>query len=308
MPKKTIVSFALIAALIVLLITVLLTDLTAQTYYYDGGKISQSDLRRARSYKKGTFLVQGGKNSGMIWIPKHDARGNRWLRLLMEHFLQGVNEIRDYAPVQVGTIVGGSHGMASVLALLMDPDTRDVLKIDKEQGEKINDEFVRFRAQLNERMKELQRTDPNASRLQIALTRTSEIERISLTLEPRLETFLSKEQIQQAKEIVFQLSGGFNTAVVDLDILSLFDLTKEQREKLELVSEDANAKRDKVFAAKEYGWLDVRDCQAFDKAMGEVAYVISNKIRVVLTPEQVKKGNELMADIDRVKKELGLDK
>lgn len=279
----------------------------AQTYFFPGGAISQSDLNRARPYKKGTFLIQSGKNRGMIWIPKHDNRGNRWLELVMEHFLQGA-EIKDYSPVQVGTIVGGSHGMASVLALLMDPDAREFLGIDKEQGEKINLEFSQFRAQVAARMKELQQTNQRATPLQTALTRTSEIERLSLLLEPRLKLILSDKQIQQAKELVFVLYGGFNTTVVDLDILSLFNPDKEQREKLELISEDANQKRDRVFASNANRQLNAADYQAFDAAMADVAIVISRKIQEVMTQDQIELAETLMSNAEKIKTKLGLMK
>lgn len=277
----------------------------AQTYFFPGGSISQSDLNRARPYKKGTYLIQSGKNRGMIWIPKHDSRGNRWLELLMEHFLQGA-EIRDYSPVQVGTIIGGSHGMASVLSLLMDPDARELLGIDKGQGEKINLEFTQFRAQVAARMKELQQTNQRATPLQTALARTSEIERLSLLLEPRLKIFLSDKQIQQAKELVFVLYGGFNTTVVDLDILSLFNLDKEQREKLELIAEDANQKRDRVFAANANRQPNAADYQASDAAMADVAFIISRKIQEVMNPEQIELAKTLMSNADKIKTKLRL--
>lgn len=278
----------------------------AQTYYYEGGSISTSDLRRARPYKKGTYLVQSGKNRGVIWIPKHDARGNRWLELMMEHFLQGAQEIRDYAPVQIGTIVGGSHGTASVMALLMDPEAREMLKVSKEQGEKLNDAFSVFRKQLGDRMKEFQRTTPKASTLQTVLFRTSEIERLSITLQQQLERILSTEQIRRSKEIVFQLYGGFRTPVVDLEILSLFDLSREQREKLELIAEDANQKRNRIFEAKENVRLGASDMQSFDMAMADVASVIGRKVREVLDEKQLERGDRLTEQSPEVKKLLGL--
>ncbi len=282
--------------------------IAAQTYYYDGGSISMSDLRRARPYKKGTYLIQSGRNRGVIFFPKHDARGNDYLELMMEHFLQGSQEIKDYSPIQIQTIVGGSHGIASVLALLMDLEAREMLGVNRDQGEKINELFVEFRKQVHARMQEFQRTNPRATTLQTVLARTAEIERLSLLLEPRLKLFLSDPQVERAKEMVFQLYGGLDTAVVDLGILSLFNLDREQREKLELVAEDANEKRDRVFSSRESGRLAAADMQAFDAALGDVAVVISRKIREIMTKEQLEKSDALMTRAEDVKTRLGLTK
>lgn len=279
----------------------------AQTYYYDGGSISVSDLRRARPYKKGTFLLQGGKR-GIIWIPRYDARGKHYLELMMEHFLQGAKEILDYSPIQIGTIVGGSHGIASVLALLMDLDARHWLEIDKEQGEQINELVVDLRKRLNEKVQEIQRQTPQAPPVEIVLARTSEIERLSMTLEARLEAILKPEQLRRAKEIVFQLYGGFETPVVDLGILSIFNLSRPQREKLELIAEDANQRRDKIFAAAEQRHLGPADMQAFNDAMGDVTFIVARKVGEVLTPEQRRYGADLMSKTDEVRARLKLTK
>lgn len=295
-------------SLLILLSVFAVSVSEAQTYYYNGGKISANELRRARPYKKGSFLVQSGRNRGVIWIPKHDGRGNRYLELLMEHFLQGAKEIQNYSPIQVGTIVGGSHGIASVLSLLMDLEARNMLGVTHEQGEKINDLFSAFREQVHNRVLELQRQNPRATTFQAVLSRMGEIERLSMMLEPQLELILSKEQVLRAKEMVFQLYGGFHSPVVDLGILSLFDLSKEQREKLELIAEDANQKRDKIFTAKNSGQLGVDDMQAFDAAMADAATIVSRKVRETLTPEQVERGNELMKGAEEIKTKLGLTK
>ena len=276
----------------------------SQTYYYDGGSISISDLRRARVYKKGTFMLQGARHRGIIWIPKYDARGNRYLALMMEYFLQGA-EIKDYSPIQIETIVGGSHGTASVLALLMDLEARELLKIDKKQGESINEIFVDFRKAVSERMKDHQKNNPRASKIEMILARTAEIERQSLMIRSRLDAILTPEQLQQARETVFQLYGGFNTAVVDIDLLSLFDLSREQREKLELIAEDANEKRNRVFSAKNSAAWGMADYQNFDKAMGDVAATISRKIQNVMTQEQLNRGFELMKNAEEIRKKLG---
>lgn len=306
--RRTLIAFGPILLFLASLPIFVPAVATAQSYYYPGGRISAHDLRRARVYKKGTYLLQGAKNRGILWIPKYSARGNRYLELVLEHFLQGAEEIHDFSPIQIGTLVGGSHGTASVLALLMDVEARELLGITKEQGEKLNNAFTEFRAQLAERMKELQRANPRASELQVILARTAEIERLSVLLEAQLELILSPAQFRRSKEMVFQLYGGFNTPVVDLGILSLFDLTRPQRERLELIAEDANRKRDKVFSAPGGAQLAASDMQAFDAALGEVTVVISRKVREVMTSEQLKRGENLMAQTEQLKIQLGLGK
>ncbi len=277
----------------------------AQTYYYPGGSISQSDLRNSRPYKKGTYLLQGNKR-GIIWIPKHDARGNRYLELLMEHFLQGA-EIKDFSTIQMETIVGGTHGLSTVLSLLMDLEARDMLGVTKEQGEKINELFVEYRKRLGDRMLVQQRANPRASNLEVAMVRASEMEHLTVWLQARLLAVLTPEQFQQAKEMVFQLVGGFQTAVVDLQILSLFELSREQREKLELIAEDANEKRNKIFTIQNSTRLEARDYQAFDAAMGELALLVSTKIQRVMTAEQIEKAKQLGETAPAVRKKMGLD-
>lgn len=278
--------------------------LAAQTYYYDGGSISVSDLRRARTYKKGTYMLQGAKHRGIIWVPKYDARGNRYLALMLEHFLQGA-EIKDYSPIQVEAITGGSHGMASVLALLMDLEARELLGIDKEKGTKINELFVDFRKQLNARMQDFQKSNRQATTVELVLARTAEIERLSMMIRPRLNSILSPEQIQRAREMVFQMYGGFDTAVVDVELLTLFDLDREQREKLELVAEDANEKRNKAFNIRNHS-PNAADYQAFDKAMGDIVATTSRKIQAVMTKEQLAHGLALMEKAGEVQKALGV--
>lgn len=277
----------------------------AQTYYYPGGKISQSDLRNSRPYKKGTFLLQGSKR-GIVWIPKHNNRGNRYLELLMEHFLQG-SEIKDYSAIQVETIVGGTHGIATVLSLLMDVEVREILGMNQEQGDKVNEVFADFRNRLGERMTAHEKANPRASKLEVALARTGEIEALAVWLKSRLQAVLTAEQLQQAKEMVFQLTGGFQTVVIDLGILDLFDLTREQREKLELIAEEANGKRDKIFSARNASQLTARDYQNFDAAMGELALLMGVKIQRVLTQEQIDKAKTLMEAAPEIKTKMGLE-
>ncbi len=294
-----------LALLVLALLVLTVGESVAQTYYYEGGSISSSDLRRARPYKKGSYLLQGSKK-GIIWIPKHDYRGQRYLELVLEHMMQGGVEIRDYTGVQIRSIIGGSHGTASVLALLMDAETREILGINKEQGEKINEIGTQFRQELHERMLALAQKNPKMSASMVALARASETERLSVPLRAQLENVLLPSQFRRAQEIVFQMYGGFDTAVVDLDILSLFDLTREQREKLELVAEDANQRRNRIINDRTTGLNTAADIQTFDGAITELAPLIAQKVRNVLTEEQRKRGDDLMAKAVEVQKQLGL--
>jgi len=277
----------------------------AQIYYFNDGTISNSDLRKARPYKNGTFLLQGSKK-GIIWIPKHGARGNNYLELVLENLIQGMPEIRDYTGVQIRSILSGSHGTVSVLALLMDVETRELLEIKKQQGEKVNEIATDFKRQLHERMLALGRENPQMTPVAVALARLSEMERLGIPLRGRLEAVLSPEQFRQAQEIVFQLYGGFETPFVDLDLLTFFDVSREQREKFELVAEEANEKRNAVIMSRISGLNTAQDIQAFDTAMQELTPLIAKKVRNVLTEEQQKRGDTLMHGADDVKKKIGL--
>lgn len=278
----------------------------AQTYYYDGGKITQNDLRRARPYKGGSvFLLQGSKK-GIVWIPKQSNRGNHYLEMLMEYFLEGSETIRDYSSVQLGAMIGGSHGVASVLSLLMDEDARKLLGITKKQGDNINDIVVDFRSQVRNHVEKFVRDHPKVSHVEISLARFAEIERVSFLLLSRLEKTLSEQQLRRAKEMVFQLYGGFDTPVVDLQILSIFDLTKEQRKELESIAEDANNQREKTFLELHYQPVSPSDFQSMDVDFRKVALSVSQKIRETLTSEQQKMGDDLIRDIPQLRKSLGL--
>jgi hypothetical protein len=270
------------------------------------GKISQSDLRKARPLKKGTLIIKTGKYRGTIIVPKHDTRGLRWLETIMQFFLQNA-EINDFVPVQVGTIVAGSHGTASVLALLMDEDAREMLKTDKEQNKKLNEIISEFRSYVHRKMNEYQANNVNITPVARALYQTSIIEQNSLTLQEKLQAVLTPEQYKQAKETVFQFYGGFNSPVVDIEILSVFNLSKEQREKLELVAEFANEKRNKVFEKQTEQIRSTAEYQDFESEMASVMFTVSQKVRDVLTKEQVAEGEELMKQAAAVKKRLGLE-
>ena len=302
MTNKTTITTCFLSA-IWLLLTV---QGIAQVYYYNDGTISNSDLRKARPYKHGTFLLQGSKK-GIIWVPKHSSRGNNYLELVLENLIQGVPEIRDYTGVQIRSILCGSHGTVSVLALLMDVETRELLEIKKQQGDKLNEIATDFKRQLHERMLVRGRENPQMSPVAIAMARISEMERLSIPLRGRLEAALSPEQFRQAREIVFQLYGGFETPFVDLDLLTFFDLSREQREKLELVAEEANEKRNAIIMSRIAGLNTVQDIQAFDTAMQELTPLIAKKVRNVLTEEQQQRGDALMLATDEVKKKIGLN-
>ncbi len=300
MKKSTITACFLLASLFLSTVQGI-----AQTYYYEGGSISINDLRRARPYKKGSFLLQGTKR-GIIWIPKHDARGNEYLELVLENLIQGGPEIRDYTGVQIRSILGGSHGTVSVLALLMDVETREMFGIKKDQGEKINEIATDFKQRLHERMLVLGRENPRMTPVMIALARTTEMERLCIPLRARLEALLTPEQFRRAQEVVFQLYGGFETPVVDLDLLTFFNLSREQREKLELVAEDANQKRNAIITSRAGGLNTAQDIQAFDAAVREMTPLIAKKVRNTLTEEQQKRGDVLMLGVDDVQRKIGL--
>jgi len=291
-----------------LLVGLLLSTVSgsAQIYYYNDGTISNSDLRKARPYKNGTFLLQGSKK-GIIWVPRHSSRGNNYLELVLESLIQGLPEIRDYTGVQVRSILGGSHGTVSVLALLMDVETRELLGIKKEQGTKINEIATDFKRQLHTRMLALAQENSSLSPVTVAMARLSEMERLGIPLRGRLEAALSPEQFRQTQEIVFQLYGGFETPFVDLDLLTFFDLSREQRTKLELVAEEANEKRNAIIMSRISGLNTAQDIQAFDTAMQEQTPLIAKKVRNVLTEEQQKRGDALMLGTDEVKKKIGLN-
>jgi hypothetical protein len=282
------------------------TTLPQTAVRFSTGKLSPNELQRARPYKKGTFIIKTGKYRGTIIAPKHDTRGLRWLETIMQFFLQGT-EIKDFVPIQVGTIIAGSHGTASVLALLMDEDAREMLKTDKKQNEKLNEIISEFRSYVHQKMNEYQAKNVNITPVARALYQTSVMEQNSLTLQEKLQAVLKPEQYKQAKETVFQLYGGFNSPVVDIEILTVFDLSKEQREKLELVAEFANEKRNKVFEVQTEQIRTSAEYQDFESAMANVMFTVSQKVRDVLTKEQVAQGEELMKRAAVVKKRLGLE-
>ncbi|MGL4595480.1 MAG: hypothetical protein ACRCUY_12210 [Thermoguttaceae bacterium] len=277
----------------------------SQTYYYPGGKITQSQLNNSRPYKKGTYLLQGSQK-GVVWIPKHDSRGIHYLELMLEHFMSQQDAITDFSPVQVSIIAGGSHGIASVLALCMDREARSLLQITKEQGKKIDEMVLTLRQQLEKRMDELRRVNAKTTLLEQELQRLAEIERLSILLETQLESFLSQEQITKSKETVFLLYGGFQTPVVDLGILSCFDLSLQQREELETIAEDANSKRDKIFRDFQKPQLGAADYQMIDSSMQQIAKNIGEKVRSVMKPEQLEKADKLISTIPEIRAKLGL--
>ena len=301
MKKTTIFACCLLAVLFLLTV-----QGSAQVYSYNDSTITNSDLRKARPYKHGMFLLQGSKK-GVLWIPRHSSRANNYLELVLENLIQGLPEIRDYTGVQIRSILGGSHGPVSVLALLMDAETRELLGIKREQGEKINEIATDFKRQLHERMLALARENPRMPPVAVAMARLSEMERLRVPLRGRLEAILNPTQFRQAQEIVFQLYDGFETPFVDLDLLTLFDLSRDQREALELIAEEANRKRNAIITSRISGLNTAVDVQAFDAAVQELTPLIAKKIRNVLTEAQQQRGEALMLAADEVKKKIGLN-
>jgi hypothetical protein len=59
----------------------------------------------------------------------------------------------------------------------------------------------------------------------------------------KINTITTPEQQAKAKELAFQATGGLNSPFIGKDTLDIFDLTKEQREKAELIIEQTKAER-----------------------------------------------------------------
>jgi hypothetical protein len=78
------------------------------------------------------------------------------------------------------------------------------------------------------------------------------LQAIQTDIETDIQKFIDKmnsittpEQQSKAKEFVFQVTGGLNSPFIGKDTLDLFNFTEEQREKAELIIEQARAERDK---------------------------------------------------------------
>ncbi len=291
--------------LAVILMMVPLHNVMGQwTYHYPGGKITQRDLMNSWGYKKGTRVLTGSKRNIIVY-PKYDRRGNRYLAQMMEHFLSGGKNLDDSA-IQIESLMGGTHGVSSVLSLLMDTDARKMLQLSGEQGEKINDLFVDYRQQLGERMNDWSRQHPGASKVEHALARMGEMEQLTLWLRTRLLTILSEGQLQQVKEMVFQLTGGLNTVAVDLELLSLFKIDKKQRDKLATLAEEVNTERVKIYEGPRPGLGSQWDRTPLETRLEIFSQQVGEKIAAELNDDQKMYADALMKEAPAVQKKLGL--
>ncbi|MDR3108229.1 MAG: hypothetical protein LBU65_00890, partial [Planctomycetaceae bacterium] len=145
--------------------------------------------------------------------------------------------------LQYGSLLGGSHGVASMLSVLTLEPVQSMLELDKTQIREIHRLAGNFPRSVTEQMQTFRRDNPNATAEQTAIARLGAAERLGVPLRDSLGKLLSAQQLQFLREIVFLLYGGLETPVVDLEILTLFNLTKEQRDSLDKIAEDANQRR-----------------------------------------------------------------
>ncbi len=240
---------------------------------------------------------------GKLWIPP--GQRYRSIAFLQTLYMGAVSNTHfDPGSLQLGALIGGSHGTASVLNVLSQERIQSALDIDRKQAEAIRRLGEELRKSVDGDMAALRERNPRLSEEEFAIALLGSTERFSTSLRESLQKVVTEDQMYLAKEIVFLMSGGFETAVVDLDILDLFDLTKEQREKLELIAEEANKKRAGLFAGFRLSQIGPRDLELIHHRLREIARVNAQKIRAILDENQKAFAAELREQGDLLEKEL----
>lgn len=267
--------------------------------------ISEIHARRlAKAYQNPvTGMLQLPKSPlKTVWVPQ--IRRDFELAIIQAQHLQTMMRNLDAATLQIGTLMGGSHGLASVIALLAKEPVREFLDIDRERGAVLDRIAADYREQVAIQTVRFRRENPETTPEASALQALAASEIASSTLQEPLHRLLKPQELQHAKELVFMLHGGFQSPVVDLEILAIFDLNKEQREKLELIAEDANKKRADLLAGKSLANLHASDMETIHGRLQTIAELNARKIREVLMPEQKKLAENLDKQWEVLLKEL----
>ncbi len=241
-------------------------------------------------------------HSGRLWVPPGERY--RIAAFFQAMYVDMLRERPDPTTLQIGSLIGGSHGMASILNLLMQERGRDLVGIDRKQGRELDVVGTKFRRDVGTHFDAFLRREPNATPERRGLALFGTAERFSTPLRESLEKILTPEQMQLSYEIVFLLFGGFDSPVVDLAVLDMFGLTKEQREKLELIAEDANKKRAALLAGRTLSRLTPRDFEILHRNLQDIGRINAQKIEAVLDTDQKRYASELLKHGDEIMKQM----
>lgn len=285
--------------------------LPAQISFSPGGVVVHRKgavtITEAQALRVGKIVDNPGmathrRTPSRIWIPREIR--DRQVAFFESMYLQSLSNKIDPTTLQIGTLLGGSHGLSSVLALLENPYIQDILELDPKEKDAVQAVAATFRDRIAKEITQFARNNPNATPEEHGMTLLGAAERLSPGLREMLGQALDAETIETTKEIVFLLYGGLESPVVDMEILEIFALSKEQRDKLEEIAVDANDKRASLLAGKELAKLNERDFERISTRLGEIGKLNARKIDELFDERQREWVADLYVKKDKLAAEL----
>lgn len=195
-------------------------------------------------------------------------------------------------------MMGGGIGM-----VLQNPEFAKMLELTPEQATRLQDIMRETSEERRRQMQEMQQggAPPNPEQMRQRMEQSVE------ATQTKFDQVLNPLQRTKSREILFQLSGGLNSPMLNDRMLQVLELTDAQKEQVRKIISDRNEENRAAFQ----GGFNFRDASQEERDKFRADMETRNKkfadqITAILTPGQKEKAEKLTAEAPALREKLGL--